>query len=317
MQAYLVRRLVLVIPTLIGLTMVVFLAVRFLPGDLVDAIAGSQGAAATPEIRAQIEEKYHLDKALPEQYLLWVGDILRGDLGESAQKQRPVTEILQQKLPVTIELGVLAIIVSLMVALPLGITSAIRAGTIPDYVARSLGIVFIAVPSFWLALLVITYGFAWFGWVPPLRYAELWEDPASNLRTMWVPALVLGAGLAGTLTRFVRATMLEALRNDYVRTARSKGLGERRIVVGHVLRNALIPIVTVIGLQIPVVIGGSVIIEQIFSLPGMGSELLLSVNQRDYPLIQGMVLVFGFTVVLVNLGVDMSYALIDPRVKYN
>jgi peptide/nickel transport system permease protein len=216
---------------------------------------------------------------------------------------------------VNIELAVLALVVSVGLAVPVGILAAVRRDTAADYLARSLAILLLAIPSFWLGLLVITYGFAWFGWVPPLRYKDLWSDPSSNLKTIWVPAVILGAGLSGTLMRITRSTMLEVMGQDYIRTAWAKGLRERSVVYRHGVRNALIPVITVVGLQVPVVLGGSVIVEKIFTLPGIGSYLLDAINLRDYPSVQGVVLITACIVVVTNLVVDLVYTVVDPRIR--
>ncbi|NJD66646.1 MAG: ABC transporter permease [Chloroflexi bacterium] len=314
MQKYFVRRVILMLPTIIGLTFVVFMAVRLLPGDVINQIVGESGDA-TPEMREALEERYNLNGNVGVRYVEWSAGLLRGDLGNSIISDRPVTQHLRERVAVTVELGILALIASQLIALPVGIISAVRQDSIVDHLARSLSILLLAVPSFWLALLAITYGFVWFGWTPPLRYAEIWDDPASNIRSLWVPALILGAALSGTLMRLTRSTVIEVLRQDYVRTARAKGLRERSTVLHHVMRNALIPVVTVIGLQVPVVVGGTVVLESIFGLPGLGSFLLDSVQHRDYPAVQGVVLISGTVVILTNLLVDLTYPLLDPRIR--
>jgi peptide/nickel transport system permease protein len=314
MQRYFARRVILVMPTLIGLTFVVFMAVRLLPGDVIDQIVGESGTS-TPELRRALEEHYNLTGNVVVGYLEWLGGLLKGDLGDSIVSDRPVTQHLRERMAVTVELGLLALVISQFIALPIGIISAIRQDTIVDHITRSLAILMLAVPSFWLGLMAITYGFVWFGWTPPLRYSEFWDNPLSNLGSLWVPALILGAGLSGTVMRLTRSTVLEVLRQDYVRTAWSKGLREREIVLRHVMRNALIPVVTVIGLQVPIVVGGTVVLESIFGLPGLGSFLLDSVQRRDYPAVQGIVLLSGTVVILTNLLVDFTYPIFDPRLR--
>lgn len=316
MQRYLLRRVLLLIPTLFGVTVVVFLSVRFLPGDVVDQILGDFGNAS-PEIRAQLEEQYSLNNSLVTQYVDWMGALFQGDMGTSILSGRTVGSELETRLPATFELGLLALIVSTAIALPVGIISAIRQDSMVDYAARSLAILMLAVPSFWLALMAITYGFIWFGWTPPLNYVELWNDPIDNLRLMWVPAIILGAAVSGTVMRLTRSMMLEAIRQDYVRTAWAKGLRERTIVLRHVLRNAMIPVVTVIGLQVPIIVGGTVILETIFSIPGMGSFLLRAINSRDYPVVQAIVLISAIVVLMANLLTDLTYSVLDPRIRYD
>lgn len=304
------------IPTLLGITIVVFMAVRFLPGDVIDTLLEG-GGGASPEQRQALVEQYDLGGSVVSQYFEWMGDILTGDFGISIISGRSVMEDIEQRLPRTLQLGVMAMVVSLLIAIPVGIISAIRQNTIIDYLARSLAIGFLAIPSFWLALLAITYGFIWFGWTPPIRYEELWDSPVENLKILWLPSLLLGTVLSGSVMRFTRSTMLEVLRQDYVRTAWAKGLRERVIIIRHCLRNAFIPVITVIGLQIPLMVGGTVILESIFSIPGMGNYLLTALGRRDYPVVQAIVLLSAITVVAANLVVDLSYSLLDPRIRYS
>jgi peptide/nickel transport system permease protein len=318
MQKYVISRLLLMLPTIIGISVIVFVAVRFLPGDAISVIVGNEaGGGPSPEFRQQIEKQYSLDQSVPKQYLIWVGHLARGNLGSSILSKRPITAELRNRMPVTLELGAIAIAISLLFAVPIGITSAMRQNTMLDFATRSVAIAFLAVPSFWWALLAITYGFQLFGWTPPIKYQDLWVDPLSNLQSVWLPAIILGVGISGPTMRLTRSTMLEILRQDYIRTARSKGLGARLVVRRHALRNALSPIVTVIGLHVPLVIDGTVILERIFSIPGMGSYLLSAIQSRDYPVVQAIVLISAMAVVVTNLVVDLSYALIDPRVRYS
>jgi peptide/nickel transport system permease protein len=242
---------------------------------------------------------------------------LQGDLGRSLWTSTPVTEQLAARLPVTLELSVLALAVALVVALPIGIYSAIRQDTAGDYLARSFSILMLAVPSFWLGTLVMVLPSIWWGWSPQIEYIPLTRDPVKNLGQMILPAVILGTSLSAILMRFTRTMMLEVLRQDYIRTAWAKGLSERLVVIRHALRNALIPVVTLIGLQAPLLIGGAVIIEQIFVIPGMGLLLLEAVSQRDYPIVTGVFLVVGLCVMLINLLVDLSYGLLDPKVRYH
>jgi peptide/nickel transport system permease protein len=313
MGGYLYRRLLLLVPTLLGITFIVFMAVRFLPGDVVTQLTGSYGAAS-PAFRKELQKQYSLDQNIPQQYLSWMGKLLRGDLGTSIISGRTVRSDLAQRLPITLELGVMAMVFSLCIALPVGILSAARQNTLWDYLARSASIALLSIPAFWAAELVITLGFRWFGWTPPIRYHGITEDFVQNIKTMWVPAVILGAGLSASVMRLTRSAMLDVLRQDYIRTAQAKGLRERAIIVRHALRNAIIPVITVIGLQIGVLVGGTVILEQIFSIPGMGSYLIDAINARDYPIVQGIVLIGASAVILSNLAVDVAYALIDPRI---
>jgi peptide/nickel transport system permease protein len=227
-----------------------------------------------------------------------------------------VSAEVRRRLPATVELGALALMCSLLIALPIGILSAVKQNTFLDYLGRSFAILQLSVPSFWVGLLAITYGFIWFGWTPPLRHQQIWEDPVENLKILWVPALILGGHLAGSTMRMTRSTMLEVLREDYVRTARAKGLRGRAVVLRHGLRNAVLPVITIIGIQVPVLVGGTVILERIFSIPGMGTYLITALNSRDYPVVQAIVLFSATIVILANLLVDLSYSFIDPRIKY-
>ncbi|MSQ29739.1 MAG: ABC transporter permease [Dehalococcoidia bacterium] len=316
MTQYALRRLFLVIPTLFGVTMVVFMAVRFLPGDVVDQLSGEYGAAS-PEFRAQLVKQYSLDKNMPQQYALWMGKLARGDMGISIISARSVRGEISQRLPTTFLLGLMAIFVQLVIAIPVGMTAALKQDSTIDYVARSLSIGLLAVPGFWMALLAITYGYILFGWTPPLRYHPFWEEPLTALKSLWVPALILGGFISAVVMRLLRSTMLEVLRQDYIRTARAKGLDERAVVWRHAARNAAIPVVTIIGLEIPNLIGGTVIMESIFSIPGMGSYLFSSIQIRDYPVVQGVVLLSALVVILSNLVVDLSYSIIDPRIRFH
>jgi peptide/nickel transport system permease protein len=292
----------------------VFVAVRLLPGDVIDQMSSGYGKN-DPELRRQLARQYSLDVSMPEQYAGWVAGLARGDLGRSIATGRPISQDLVQRLPTTFELGLLAMLVSCAIALPVGVVSAVRQDTPVDYAGRSLAIGMLAIPSFWLALLAITYGFVLFRWTPPLQYSQLWEDPAANLKILWLPALILGAALAGSVMRYTRSMVLEVLRQDYIRTAWAKGLRERMVILRHALPNALIPVITVIGLQVPILVGGTVILETVFSIPGMGSFLLQAVQQRDYPVVQGVVLISAVVVVITNLIVDLSYSVLDPRLK--
>jgi len=317
MQRYIARRLLLMIPTLLGVTFIVFVMVRAVPGDVIDQILGDFGAGDTATKQALVEE-YQLDDNIVVQYIEWLGDIVRLDFGSSIISNRPVTEELSHRLPVTLELSFLAVIFSMMIAIPVGIISAIRQDTILDYVCRSFAIGLLAIPGFWVALMLITFAGRYFTWgVPPREYIEFTEDPIGNIRMLMMPALILGAGLSGGVMRFTRSTMLEVLRQDYVRTAWSKGLRERVVITRHVMRNALIPVVTVVGLQLPILVGGTVIIETVYSIPGMGRYYVASVNQLDYPVIQAINVIVALVVVFANLGVDLLYSVLDPRIRYS
>ena len=317
MQRYIARRLLLMIPTLLGVTFVVFVMVRAVPGDVIDQILGDFGAGDRETKEALLKE-YSLDGNIAVQYVRWLGDLATFDFGKSIISNRTVVSELQNRLPVTLELSLLAIFCSLAIALPVGIVSAIRQDTIIDYVCRSFAISLLAVPGFWVGLMLITMAGKYFTWgVPPKNYIAFTADPIGNIRMLAMPAIILGAGLSGGVMRFTRSTMLEVLRQDYVRTAWSKGLRERVIITRHVMRNALIPVVTVVGLQLPILVGGTVIIETVYSIPGMGRYYVASVNQLDYPVIQAINVIVALVVVFANLGVDLIYSVLDPRIRYS
>jgi peptide/nickel transport system permease protein len=317
MQAYILRRLLALIPTLIFASIIVFVTVRLIPGDVIDLMLSQNDISAGKMSRDQLMQALGLDRPLAEQYLRWVGAILlHGDLGNSLWQTTPVVDQLLQRLPVTFELGAMALLIGLSIALPIGIYSAIRQDTLGDFVARSFSILLLAVPSFWMGTMVMVFPSIWWGWSPEVNYVKFSDDPFQNVKQMLVPAIVLGTALSAVTMRMTRTMMLEVLRQDYIRTAWAKGLPERLVVVRHALRNALIPVVTLIGLQAPLLIGGAVVIEQIFVIPGMGMLLLDGVNQRDYPVITGVFLVVGVAVMLINLAVDLSYGLLDPRVRH-
>jgi len=312
---YILRRLLLVVPTIIGVTILVFLLIRLMPGDVVQQISG-ETAFLTEEQRQELREELGLDRPMLQQYFVWMSKTLRGDLGTSLQTKVAVRTELKNRFPVTAELGLLALLLSLCVSLPIGVLAAIRQDTALDYVARSGAIAFLSIPSFWMGTLVIVLPNKWWGWAPPLMYKDLWVDPLENLYTLIIPAAIMGMALSGTVMRMTRAQMLEVLRQDYVRTAWSKGLRERTVVTRHAIKNAFIPVVTIVGLQIPVVVAGAVILESIFGIPGIGRYLLFSINALDYPVVQALNLIIALVIVLTNLAVDVTYAYLDPRIRY-
>ena len=315
MQAFIVRRLLALAPTLIFASLIVFVSMRLIPGDVIDLML-AQNDVSGGQDRAAIEAALGLDQPVYAQYFRWLGAALQGDLGRSLWRNTPVVEQLAETLPITFELGLLALVVALSVALPVGVHSAMRQDSLGDYAARSFSLLMLAMPSFWLGTLVMVFPSVWWRWSPPLEYTPFFEHPLRNLAHMIVPAALLGLSLSAVTMRMVRTTMLEVLRQDYIRTARAKGLSETLVVVRHALRNGLIPVVTLIGLQAPLLIGGAVILEQIFVVPGMGLLLLEAVFQRDYPVISGVFLVVGVGVLLINLLVDLSYGWLDPKVRH-
>lgn len=313
MRRYVMQRLLLLIPTIIGVSILVSGLIRLIPGGP-ETLFCQEGCTA--EQRQAIRKSLNLDKPFPVQYVNWFTSALTGDLGESFQNKRDVAADIRTRLPVTFQLGIMAMVIAMCIALPVGVISAIRQDSILDYVARSLSIALLSIPGFWLATLIIAYGGKWYNWAPPLTYQSFAQNPADNLTITLLPAIILGAALSGTVMRLTRAQMLEVMRQDYIRTAWSKGLRERTIITRHAVRNAFIPVVTLVGLQVPVLVGGSVILESIFNIPGIGRYLVTAIGVRDFPIIQGVVLVVSTTIVLTNLLVDLSYSLLDPRVRY-
>ena len=318
MRAYVIRRVLLVIPTLFLVSALVFLSVRFIPGDIVDVMSARMEYVGSGDInRELLRERLGLDRPVYVQYARWVSDILlRGTLGESLYGGFRVEERLAGRLGITIELGLVAVIAGLLIALPVGVYSAIRQYTAADYAGRSFAILGLATPNFWIGLMVMIYPAIWWGWTPPMTHVRFTAEPWENLRMFIIPSLILGTYLAASTMRMTRTMMLEVLRQDYVRTAWAKGLRERRVVLRHAVKNALIPVVTLVGLQLPIIAGGSVIIENIFNLPGLGRLMLIALNERDYPVISGVNLFFATVVVLVNLVTDLTYAFLDPRIRY-
>lgn len=320
MGTYIVRRLLLVIPTLLIVTALTTVAIRLIPGDAVDVLVGQMdlsGKENRVELRARLEAELGLDAPIPVQYVRWWKDVLlHGDLGDSIFMGVSVKDQIKQRLPVTLEIGVLALIIAMLISFPIAIFSAVRQDTIGDYAFRSLAIIFISLPEFWVGIMVVVFPSIWWGWSPPIINISLWDDPIGNLKMYILPAAILGMGINGVNMRLMRTMMLEVVREDYIRTAYAKGLTERVVILRHAVKNALIPVVTVIGLNVPVVIGGSIIIEQIFGLPGMGRLAVEAAFIRDYPVIIGVTLVYAFVVLLIILITDLSYAFLDPRIRY-
>ena len=322
-RTYIIRRLLLMIPTLWLVSLAVFLMVRLIPGDIIDALIAeqalmSEGGTVSGQInREMIEKRLGLDQPIHVQYGRWIGDmVLRGSLGVSLRGGYPVGEKIAARLPVTFELGTMSILIGLLVAIPLGTYSAIRQDTAGDYVGRSLAIIFISVPSFWIGTMIMIYPAIWWRWSPPMELIPFTKDPLRNLGMFIIPAGVLGMLMSESTMRMTRAMMLEVLRQDYIRTAWSKGLRERVVVIRHATKNALIPVVTLVGLQLFLLVGGAVIMENIFNLPGLGRLLLFALQDRDYPVVSGINLFFATAVVGINLFIDLVYAFLDPRVRY-
>ena len=315
MLVFLGRRLLLAIPSLFGVALVTFVLMRSVPGDVVTQLVGVL-EDISPERLAELRRLFGLDLPVHVQFAQWLGAVLQGDLGTSLRTGRSVALDIGLRFPVTLQLTLMSLGIALVLAVPLGVTAARYRGRWPDYLGSAFVLVGLAIPNFFLAILLILLFSLRLGWLPPAGYVPFMEDPLENMRRMVLPSLSLGLILAAATTRIMRSTMLEVLGRDYVRTARAKGLVERRVVLRHALRNALIPVVTVVGLQFGALLGGAVIVEQVFSLPGIGRFALEGINLRDYPGVQGAVLVIAAAFVLVNLLVDVVYALIDPRVRY-
>jgi len=321
MGAYATRRLIGIPITVILTSMFVFLLVRFIPGSVVDLmvaqIEASAGSGVVVVDRAQIEHELGLDRPVYVQYGQWVENIvIHGSFGKSLMGGKDITDEIFQRLPITFELGLMSLIIGILISIPIGVFAAIRQDSIPDYILRSISILLIAIPGFWLGTMIMIYPSIWWGWSPPMQLISFAKDPIGNLGMFLIPSLVLGTSMTGSSMRMTRTMMLEVLRQDYIRTAWAKGLSERVIVIRHALKNALIPVVTIIGMQLPILIGGSVIIENIFQLPGIGRLLLDSLSARDYPIVSGINLILATFVVFANLAVDLTYGLLDPRIHY-
>ncbi|MGH2560141.1 MAG: ABC transporter permease [Thermomicrobiales bacterium] len=316
MGRYILRRLILLVPTIFGISVLVFALMRFLPGDVVDGLMGAEGSF-TPEQRETLVRLLGLDRPLHRQYLEWLGALIRLDLGSSFRSSEPVLTLIVQRVGVTVELALLSILFSTAIAVPLGILAAVRRNGVIAWVAQVVGLLGLSLPSFWLALLLLLVASLQFQWYPSLLWMSPFEDPVANLEQMLLPVLSLSGALIAVVMRMTRSAMLEVLGQDYVRTARAKGLRERVVIYRHGFRNALIPIITVIGLQLGHLLGGTVVIEQIFGLPGIGWLILNGINQRDYPVVQGGVLFVALSFVLINILVDVLYAASDPRIRYS
>lgn len=304
----------MLIPTLLGMSLLIFLMLRLLPGDIVDILAGPD-PTVTSAAREQLREAMGLTEPLPVQYVKWLGALLTGDPGESLRSGMPVGQLLANSLPVTIQLAVMATLLATIVAIPLGIVSAVRRDTGLDFLSRIGGLIGLSLPNFWLATLALLATSKLFGWVPPTRYISPFDDLGGNLLQMILPAAALAVQLMAIEMRMTRTTMLEVLNQDYIRTARAKGLRNRLVVYRHALRNALIPVITVVGFQLGALLGTSAIVEVIFGLNGVGYTLLQAIFNRDYPLVQAATLYLATIFVLINLAVDVLYAYLDPRIK--
>lgn len=312
MTRYIARRLLLTIPVLLLVSMVVFTLIAAIPGDPALVFAGGE---ADPEAIEALRRHLGLDRPLVVRYAIWLGHVLRGDLGKSVRDGRPVREVLLLKLPVTVELAVLSLVVSWAIAVPAGVLAAWKRRSALDYAATTVALAGISIPNFWLGIMLIYLLAVNLRWLPPSGYIEPWIDPARNLQMMVMPATVLGTALAALVMRLLRSSMLEVLGTEYIRTAQAKGLRDRAVLVRHALKNAMIPVATVMGLQLGGLLGGAVITETIFAVPGIGRLAVESILTRDYPMVQGVVLFSAVAIVFVNFAVDVSYSFLDPRIR--
>ena len=315
MYKYVLRRLLLAIPVLLLSSLIVFGLMRVMPGDALVALMGESGNVGEKEL-AKLRMDLGLDKPYHEQYLLWVWQMVSFNPGHSIFTNEPIPVALKKAIPVTVELATLAMVLGLLIAIPIGVLSATRQDHTSDYVGRIVAVSGLSTPDFWLGTLVITFAAIWFHWIPPIGYTSLWEDPWRNLQQFLLPAAVLGFRLSAATMRMTRSTVLEVLKEDYVRTAWAKGLAGRIVVYKHALKNALIPVVTIVGGQLGVLLAGTVVVETIFALPGMGRLTVEAILYRDYPVVQTNVMLVAGTLVTLNLLVDLTYAWLDPRIRY-
>ncbi len=318
MYRYILRRLVIAIPTLIGVTILIFLAMRVLPGDPLAVVASEASGkqVLSDEELATLRASLGLDQPYYVQYLDWMRQVVKGEFGSSFWTKEPIIDLILRRGPITAEIALLAVLFSWLIGVPLGMLSALRRNSMLDYVTRVVITIFIAVPSFWLGLLIVLYTVLVFSWRPPLSIVQLWEDPLTNLSMVVLPALAVGLGLAAGQARMSRSAALEVLYEDYIRTARAKGLGEKLVMWRHVFKNAMLPVITTSGLALGGLLGGAVSVERAFGVPGLGALLVQALNDRDWMMIQNLVLIYGLIFVAINLLVDLSYAWFDPRIRY-
>lgn len=316
MGKYVLRRLILVVPTLLGISALVLILMRLLPGDAVDMLIGTE-ATLGPEQRKTLYRLFGLDAPIHLHYLRWLGEVLRGNLGVSLRTGEQMTRVIFQRLPITAELALLSVMLSWVLAIPLGVVSAVRRNGTLDFVSHIVGLVGLSVPNFWLATMLLLVTSLYLGWQPELIWVSPFKNLLANLEQMLLPVVSLSAVLMAVVMRMMRSSMLEVLGQDYVRTARSKGLRETVVLTRHAFKNAAIPVITVQGIQVGYLLGGAVVIEQIFGMPGIGWLILNGIYQRDYPVVQAGVLFVAVAFVLVNLAVDLVYAYLDPRIRYD
>ncbi|MDL2318835.1 ABC transporter permease [Eubacteriales bacterium OttesenSCG-928-A19] len=313
MRDYILRRLLMLIPVLIGISLCVFFVMQLVPGDVISGILGIE---QTPELRAIWEKKLGLDRPVVVQYFSWIGNVLRGDFGESFRTGAPVLPEILSRFRISAELALLACLTSLIIAIPMGILSALKRNRPADKVIRVAALMGVSIPNFASATLIILFLSKVFGYFTPVKYVSLFESPGTNLEIMLLPAIILGASMAGSVMRMTRSSILEVLRQDFIKAVRAKGASERITIFRHALKNGCIPIITLVGMQMGSLLGGTVVIEQIFSIPGLGQYVLTGITQRDYPVVQGSVLFIAFVYVMINLLVDILYTYVDPRIQY-
>jgi peptide/nickel transport system permease protein len=318
MRTYILRRILLMIPTLLGAVTLIFLIMRLLPGDVAMYILGSdESGQMNQEALQRIRSELGLDKPLFVQYLEWIWNAIRFDFGNSYWTRQPVIDELARRYPMTANLAFLSLLLGTLIAIPIGVLSAVRQDSVIDYGARLFTIAGLSLPSFWLAILIILGLVHTFNWLPPLDYAPLWANPWLNFKQLVFPALATGYRLSAIGARMTRSSVLEVLREDYVRTARAKGVRDSLVVLRHALKNALLPVVTILGVELLVLFGGLVVVETVFTIPGIGRFLVDAITHRDYPSIQAVIFVFAAFVLVVNLLVDIMYAVLDPRIRYS
>jgi len=313
MRAYIIRRLLIAIPTLLLVSIIIFFTIRLIPGSVVEMMVEEHGYGQ--DLR-DLERELGLDKPIFVQYGIWLWKILHGDLGESLWTSRPVIKEILIRFPVTLQLALMAIFFSTLIAIPVGIYSAVRQDTMGDYFARSCAIACITLPSFWVGTMVTVFPSIWWNWSPPVEFVSLLKNPLDNLKQLVLPAIILGMVTSGAMMRMTRTMMLEVLRQDYIRTALAKGVKKKTVILRHALKNSLIPVITLLGLLFPALVGGTIIIETIFNVPGMGRLTIEVLNSRDYPLLSGITLFVSTLVVSTNIVVDICYAFLNPRIRY-
>lgn len=319
MQQYIIRRVLLLIPTILVVSIIVFLLVRFIPGDALDVIQSHLSGGGAHQIdREEIGHILGLDVPFPVQYVKWVGGIItQGDFGTSIIQQRPVLDIVLERLPVTLEIGILAVLLKIILGISLGVYSAIRQDSVSDYILRTFAIIAMAMPPFWIGTMVIVYASVWWNWCPPMVVIPFTEDPLGNLGMFILPAFILCLMTMGATMRLTRTMMLEVMRQDYIKAAWAKGLTERVVIARHAIKNAFIPVLTSLGHSVAMIVGGNVIIERIFNMPGVGMLLVQALNERDYPIVSAITLMLSAVILVGNLLIDISYTWLDPRIRYD